>query len=145
MQIKLDNRTDFAPPIERFESIAAQLSDREIELLICTNETMRELNREYRSKDRPTDVLSFPLEGEFDGLPLGSIVLSSDKIREKAEAWGHTPQEESILLFIHGLLHLLGYDHEKDTGEMRALEAELIRSMDLPESLIVRTTEEEEN
>jgi probable rRNA maturation factor len=139
MNIKLDNQTDLQLPIERLETIARRLSDREIELVVCDNDTIRKLNREYRSKDYPTDVLSFPLEGAFNTLPLGSIVISSEKIQQRAKELGHTPQEESILLFIHGLLHLLGHDHEKDSGEMRALEERLIRSLDLPESLIVRT------
>jgi len=139
MRINIENQTDFPLPIKEFETIAASLTDREIELVICDNEHIRKLNAAYRSKDHPTDVLSFPLEGDFDTLPLGSIVISSEKIYQKAGELGHTPEEESILLFIHGLLHLLGYDHESDSGEMRALEAKLIRSLELPESLIVRT------
>ena len=58
---------------------------------------------------------------------------------KKSKELGHTPQDELALLFIHGLLHLLGYDHECDNGEMRAKEEELIKKFDLPESLIIRT------
>jgi len=144
MKIKLENQTDFPLPLEKLESIAEKWTNREIELVICNNDTIQKLNAEYRSKDYPTDVLSFPLEGDFDTLPLGSIVISSDMIRQKAAELGHTAQEESILLFIHGLLHLLGYDHESDDGEMRSLEEKQIRSLNLPESLIVRTENKEE-
>ncbi|MEA3419187.1 MAG: rRNA maturation RNase YbeY [Campylobacterota bacterium] len=138
MLINVENQTSFPLPLEQLESIAKQLTDREIELIICDNATIQQANAEYRSKDHPTDVLSFPLEGDFDALPLGSIMISSDFAREKAQLLGHTPEEESILLFIHGLLHLLGYDHEVDKGEMRAEEERLIRELALPESLIVR-------
>ena len=139
MEITVENQTGFPLPIDMLETIAESLTKKEIELIICDNSTIKEINAEYRSKNAPTDVLSFPLEGDFDALPLGSIVMSSELIIQKAEELGHTPQEESILLFIHGLLHLLGYDHEVDNGEMRAREAQLIEAYDLPKSLIVRT------
>jgi len=144
MLIKAENQTGFPLPIEKLEAIAQSLTNREIELVVCDNAAIQKLNAAYRSKDYPTDVLSFPLEGDFDTLPLGSLVISSDMIYQRARELGHTPQEESILLFIHGLLHLLGYDHECDNGEMRAYEERLIRSFDLPESLIVRTEKHEE-
>jgi probable rRNA maturation factor len=139
MEITIDNQTGFPLPIDRLETIAESLTKREIELIICDNLTIKKINAEYRSKNTPTDVLSFPIEGDFDTLPLGSIIMSSELIIRKAEELGHTPQEESVLLFIHGLLHLLGYDHEVDDGEMRAREAQLIEAFDLPKSLIVRT------
>ncbi len=139
MSITIENQTDFPLPINELEMIAKTLTGREIELIICDDDTIKKINAEYRSKNAPTDVLSFPLEGDFDMLPLGSVVISSDKVYQKAEQLGHTPEQESILLFIHGLLHLLGYDHEVDHGEMRAREAELIEAFNLPKSLIVRT------
>lgn len=139
MLINVENQTGFPLPLEQLEAIAKEYTDREIELIVCDNATIRKINARYRSKDHPTDVLSFPLEGGFDTLPLGSIMISSDFAREKAALLGHTAKEESILLFIHGLLHLLGYDHETDNGEMRAEEERLIRKLGLPESLIVRT------
>ncbi len=139
MSIAIENQTGLPLPIETLEAIAASLTRRDIELIVCDNNTIRQMNATYRTIDRPTDVLSFPLEGDFDALPLGSIVMSSELIIQKAEQLGHTPEQESILLFIHGLLHLLGYDHEVDNGEMRAREAELIEAFDLPRSLIVRT------
>ena len=139
MEITVENQTGFSLPIEMLETIAESLTERGIELIICDNSTIKEINAEYRSKNAPTDVLSFPIEGDFDTLPLGSIIMSSELIIQKALEFGHTPEQESILLFIHGLLHLLGYDHEVDDGEMRAREAELIKVFDLPKSLIVRT------
>jgi len=138
--IELDNQTELDVDIEALEQIASLLTDASIELIITDNETIRELNARYREKDKPTDVLSFPLEQAIPGMPLGSIVISETYVTEKAKAFGHRPDDELALLFIHGLLHLLGYDHEVDNGEMRAKEQELIEQFHLPKSLIVRTT-----
>ena len=137
--IQVNNATERRISTEHLNTIADKLSDREIELLLCDDAAIRELNREHRGIDRPTDVLSFPLEEAIPGTPLGSIVISLDHVERKARELGHGEEEELALLFIHGLLHLLGYDHETDEGEMREREAELIRSFGLPESLIVRT------
>jgi probable rRNA maturation factor len=71
--------------------------------------------------------------------PLGSIVIAQEFIENKAEELGHTPSDEMTLLFIHGFLHLLGFDHEVDNGEMRDKEELLIKEFNLPTSLIVRT------
>jgi len=140
MLITIENQTNFEIPISKIEDISNLLSTREIELIICNNDTMREINRDHRSIDHHTDVLSFPLDGSFDELPLGSIVISSDYAISRADELNHTPQEEFILLYIHGLLHLLGYDHEIDSGEMRVEEERIIEAYGLPTSLIVRTS-----
>jgi len=145
MLITIENQTNFETPTSKIENISSLLSTREIELVICDNNTMREINRDHRGIDRHTDVLSFPLdnsfaEGCFDELPLGSIVISSDYATSRANKLDHTPQEEFILLYIHGLLHLLGYDHEVDSGEMRVEEERIIEAYGLPTSLIVRTS-----
>ncbi|MBD3791410.1 MAG: rRNA maturation RNase YbeY [Campylobacterales bacterium] len=137
--IELDNQTELDVDIEALEQIASLLTDASIELIITDNETIRELNARYREKDKPTDVLSFPLDQAIPGMPLGSIVISEAYVREKSVEFGHTPDDELALLFIHGLLHLLGYDHEVDNGEMRAKEEALIEQFGLPKSLIVRT------
>jgi len=121
------------------ESIADTLTQRDIELIICDDATITKLNREHRKVDASTDVLSFPLAGEHAHLPLGAVVISHDHVRRKADELGHTAEEEYALLFIHGLLHLLGYDHETDEGTMREREHDLIRQFALPDSLIVRT------
>ncbi len=81
-----------------------------------------------------------PIEG-FE-LPLGSIIISIDFVEEKSSLYNHSFDEELTLLFIHGLLHLVGYDHEVDDGEHREKEKELIKKFGLPDSLIVRTNKE---
>jgi len=144
--IDLENQTSLAVDIDGLEKIAQSLTTKEIELIITDNETIQELNQEYRDKDKPTDVLSFPMDAPFTeqsifGMPLGSIIISADFVKQKADEFGHTVQDELSLLFIHGLLHLLGFDHEVDEGEMRAREKEIIEAFDLPSSLIVRTIE----
>ena len=144
--IDLDNQTPLAVDLEALEKIADTLSSKEVELIITDDETMQELNAEHRGKDSTTDVLSFPMEAPFTeqsifGMPLGSIIIAESFVKEKAVEHGHTVQDELSLLFIHGMLHLLGFDHEDDNGEMRAREKELIEQFDLPKSLIVRTEE----
>ncbi len=137
--IILDNETNSTIDIELLNRVIELLDiDKDIELLIVTNDKIKELNKEFRGIDRPTDVLSFPLEN-IANMPLGSIVISIDKAKEAANSFGHTLNEEIALLFIHGLLHLIGYDHEIDNGEMREKEEELIKKLNLPKSLIVRS------
>jgi len=143
--IDLENQTNLPIDIYGLEKIAQSLTNKEIELIITDNETIRELNQEHREKDKATDVLSFPMDAPFTeqsifGMPLGSIVISADFVKQKADEFEHTIQDELSLLFIHGLLHLLGFDHETDDGEMRAREKEIIEAFDLPSSLIVRTS-----
>lgn len=140
MAIILDNETDLAVDPATLEAIAAPMTGREIELLIVGDDEIRRMNNEFRGIDKATDVLSFPME-PMPHAPLGSIVISADHARAGASAHGHTPQEEFALLFIHGLLHLLGHDHETDEGQMRAEEERLIALWNLPSSLIVRTEE----
>lgn len=136
--LTIENKTTLPINIERLERIADNLTPREIDLTICDNNMIRQYNREYRHKDKPTDVLSFPVEGDFEHLPLGSIVISADYVIQLSQELGHTQEDELLLLFIHGLLHLLGYDHENDNGEMRAKEEALIQQFNLPKSLIIR-------
>ena len=143
--IDLENQTSLPIDIDGLEKIAQSLTSKEIELIITDNESIQELNQEHREKDKPTDVLSFPMDAPFTeqsifGMPLGSIVISADFVKQKADEFEHTIQDELSLLFIHGLLHLLGFDHEVDDGEMRAREKEIIEGFDLPSSLIVRTS-----
>ncbi|MDO8445336.1 MAG: rRNA maturation RNase YbeY [Deltaproteobacteria bacterium] len=99
----------------------------ELSILFMDDEDIRELNREYRKKNRPTDVLSFPMrEGEFGDLNpdlLGDVVISLDTAKRQAEERGETLEEEITLLLIHGILHLLGFDHEKNTAEARRMQA----------------------
>ena len=144
--IDLDNQTTLAVDIVALEKIAETLSSKEVELIITDDETMQALNTEHRGKEVTTDVLSFPIEAPFTeqsifGMPLGSIVIAASFVKDKAKTFGHTEQDELSLLFIHGILHLLGFDHERDKGEMRLREKELIEAFDLPKNLIVRTEE----
>lgn len=99
--------------------------DCELSLTFVDNETIHEINREYRGVDRPTDVISFALEEgeelEIVGtdLPrvLGDIIISVPKAREQAKEYGHSFMRELGFLAVHGFLHLLGYDHETDEEE----------------------------
>jgi probable rRNA maturation factor len=135
--IDFDNRTDFEFDLNELNEIYEYLTDKDIELILTTDEEIRELNKTHRNKDKATDVLSFPLE-EMPGMPLGSIIISIDTAKKGAKEFGHSVEDEIKLLFIHGLLHLLGYDHETDNGEMREKEAEIIKKFNLPKSLIIR-------
>jgi probable rRNA maturation factor len=136
--IELDNRTSLNVDEDFLNKIALSLTDKEIELIITTKDEIQNINKEHRNIDAPTDVLSFPYE-DMPMSPLGSIVVSSWHVKELSSELGHTQDDELALLFVHGLLHLLGYDHEVDSGEMREEEARLIKEFNLPKSLIIRT------
>ncbi|EAL6678300.1 rRNA maturation RNase YbeY, partial [Campylobacter jejuni] len=124
-----DEKCDF------LESIASFLSPKDVELVFVDSKEMQEINLEQRKQDKTTDVLSFPLENIDESLPLGSVVINVDLAKEKAKELGHSYEEEISLLFIHAMLHLLGFDHENDNGEMREKEKELIEHFNLPKSL----------
>lgn len=136
--IDLDNRTDTDVNIALLERIAASLSDKDIELILMDDLEMAELNEDSRGIAKSTDVLSFPMM-EMPGAPLGSIVISEGFVQHGSKTHGHTKDDERALLFIHGMLHVLGYDHEVDNGEMRMKEHEVLQAFGLPESLIIRT------
>ena len=138
--IDLDNGTEFEIDILGLEKIASSLTQKDIELLVVKNDEIKQLNKEHRNIDKATDVLSFPMDFEMPHMPLGSIVISTDFVEEKAKEYGHSFDEEFTLLYIHGILHLLGYDHEVDNGEHRNKEEELIKEFNLPDSLIVRNS-----
>ena len=138
--IDIENNTSFEINTSVLEDITSSLTSKDIELLIVNNDEIQELNKEHRNIDKATDVLSFPLEFDMPNMPLGSIVISLDFVEEKSKEYGHTKEEEFSLLFIHGLLHLLGFDHEIDSGEHRQKEEELIYQFNLPNSLIVRNS-----
>jgi probable rRNA maturation factor len=136
--IEITNEAGLECDVAILEKIATSFTKKPIELLITDNETIQNINKEYRNIDKPTDVLSFPFTPSKHS-PLGSIVISSEYVKNVAQKLGHTPTQELTLLFIHGLLHLLGYDHEVDNGEMRLEEEKIIKKYNLPNSLIVRT------
>lgn len=105
----------------------------EVGVLIAGNARVQELNRRFRRKNKPTDVLSFPRpEG-------GDIAISADIARENASLYGHRAADELKILILHGMLHLAGYDHERDNGHMATKEARLRAQLKLPISLIERT------
>jgi probable rRNA maturation factor len=137
--IVYENDTDFDVDLTFAKTIAKELDVAEIELIVTDNSEIQAINLASRGKDKPTDVLSFPYEA-MPNTPIGSIVISKDFVEQYAKEYGHTPQEEFNLLFIHGILHLIGYDHETDNGEHRAKEEELIKKHKLPDSLIVRNS-----
>jgi probable rRNA maturation factor len=104
--------------------------------LITSDVELRRLNREYRGKDKATDVLSFPAP---DGAPyLGDLAISYERAREQAREHGHALEAEIGVLMLHGVLHLTGMDHESDRGEMRRAEARLRKALGLPASLTER-------
>ena len=137
--IDFENKTNFDFDVNILKDIYNFLTDKDIEFILTTDEEIKELNKIYRNKNKATDVLSFPLEDEnIPGMLLGSIIISLDTAKKGANEFGHSLEDEIKLLFIHGLLHLLGYDHETDNGEMRKKEAEIIEIFNLPKSLIIR-------
>ncbi|EAJ0360350.1 rRNA maturation RNase YbeY [Campylobacter lari] len=126
--------------ISFLEKIAQKMSDQNIELVLVDEKTMHEINLNQRGVDKTTDVLSFPLVQNCENL-LGSIVINLDEVDKKAMEYKHSNEEEMALLFIHAMLHLQGYDHEVDQGQMRQKEQEWIEYFKLPKSLIIRTQE----
>jgi len=114
---------------ECLESLGLQ--DSEVHVLIAGDDRLRRLNDRYLGRDRPTDVLSFP---DGDLLPSGrvlqgEVVISLDAARRQAEERGHDELRELSELTLHGVLHLVGYDHERDQGEMDDLEVRLRREL----------------
>lgn len=115
----------------------------ELSITFVTNEAIHEINKEYRQKDAPTDVISFALEelgeGETaiiaEGMPriLGDVIISIDRTREQAEEFGHSFERELGFLAIHGFLHVLGYDHmnEEDEKVMFGKQDEILESFGL--------------
>ena len=113
----------------------------QVNVLITANEHMRRLNRKFRRKDSPTDVLSFPaLQPENSPEKYaGDLAISLEIARQNAKRLGHSLQEELKILMLHGVLHLAGYDHQHDQGTMAALEERLRHELRLPATLISRT------
>lgn len=120
-----------------------------VELVIASKDEIRALNARTRQKDAVTDVLSFPMlekilpftqenypadyDGEIKSVMLGSIVICDEVAKEQAAEYGHSEERERAYLFLHGLLHLLGYDHieESDKKAMREKEEEILKALDI--------------
>jgi probable rRNA maturation factor len=113
----------------------------EVSVLITSSEEMRRLNCEFRDKNKPTDVLSFPTgqDGKLSKGMVGDIAISAEIARANADALGHPLESELKILLLHGLLHLAGYDHESDSGRMAKREQQLRAKLRLPTGLIERT------
>ena len=112
----------------------------EVTVLLTSNDDMRSLNRKFRKKDSPTDVLSFPVASALTGNGAGDIAISAEMAREQASRLGHALEQELKILLLHGLLHLAGYDHERDKGEMHRAERRLRVKLGLPGSLAERNS-----
>ena len=125
-----------SPGLARWlQSVAPARARGSVTVAIVPDGRVRRLNRRFRRKDAPTDVLSFPSKERGD---LGDIVIAAGVARRQAAAAGHPVTTEHRILALHGLLHLLGYDHEHDEGRMARFETRLRRSGGLREGLIER-------
>jgi probable rRNA maturation factor len=116
-----------------------------VTVLLTTNSEMRSLNLRFRGKSAPTDVLSFP---PLSTLPVGfagDIAISAEMAAQNARGLGHPAADEVRILALHGLMHLAGYDHERDNGAMARKEQRLRKSLHLPIGLIERNTVERLN
>src|SRR5262249_42519426 len=110
-----------------------------VNILVTTNKELKQLNRRFRGKVQPTEVLSFPALIGLKTRYAGDIALSAEIATQNARKLGHTAAEEIKILALHGILHLHGYDHERDNGRMARREEKLRRELRLPVGLIKRT------
>jgi probable rRNA maturation factor len=104
--------------------------------LLTSDAELRRLNAAFRGKDEATDVLSFPAAGPGDSI--GDIAISSQRARAQARRFGHETETEVRILMLHGVLHLMGMDHEADSGRMARAEKRWRARLKLPEGLIER-------
>ena len=136
-------------PVERFASrLQIEVTKgRPFDCVITSDAELRRLNREFRGEDHATDVLSFPAgllpDGVPSGLgsvtkPLGDLAISLPRARSQAREFGHGIEQEIQILMLHGVLHLLGMDHETDRGSMARAEKRWRARLGLPNSLIER-------
>jgi probable rRNA maturation factor len=133
-------RTPSAPALARWlRRIAPARARGTLSVAIVSDTRVRSLNRRYRGIDRATDVLSFPAAPQTPGTSLGDIVIARGVARRQAREAGHSEFTEWRVLALHGLLHLLGYDHEDDDGRMERVERRLRRRGGLRDGLIERT------
>jgi probable rRNA maturation factor len=130
--------------LDRFLACARQVVGLKgtVNVLLTSSAEMKSLNRRFRGKDKPTDVLSFPAEPDAQKQFAGEIAISAEIASQNARALGHSPAEEVKILVLHGVLHLHGYDHECDNGQMAKREKQLRAKLRLPPGLIERVTRE---
>lgn len=145
LQKKIEGLSEAA--LERFVVRARRASGLPgtVNVLVTGSAAVRSLNRQFRGKNKPTDVLSFATIASSEAKPrgratlAGEIAISADIAAQNALRLGHSPAQEIKVLTLHGILHLAGFDHERDNGEMARKEARLRRTLRLPASLIERT------
>ena len=135
----LNRQRRYRVPVSRLRQFVNLLSHRlhlgtqTFTVVLVSDRAIRRLNRDFRHQDKPTDVLSFPTR--LDDLPhldkpgFGDMIISVETARRQAFARHHSLERELCVLVIHGLLHLLGYDHEVDKGEMHHKELKLQREL----------------
>ena len=116
----------------------------DVEVLVTGNRRMQELNRTFRAKNSPTDVLAFPGSANGRGAG-GDIAISAVIAARNARQLGHSLEEEVKVLLLHGMLHLAGHDHERDSGEMARREQRLRRELRLPLTLTERASSPKKN
>lgn len=141
----------FVEKVLKHAADAEKIGESEVSVTFVTNDMIRGINKEYRGKDEPTDVISFAMEemgeGELEivGLmaprTLGDIIISLDRTKEQAADYGHSFERELGFLAVHGFLHLLGYDHmnKEDEKKMFSRQEEILSSLG-----ITRTPDERE-
>ena len=144
--VDIDHRQDFFALNQEQETLIRKAiaacyemeglsEDYEVSLSFVMNAEIQDLNRQYRGKNEPTDVLSFPMEGPPDAPEklLGDIVISAEKMAEQAEDYGHGINREMIYLVVHSTLHLMGYDHlnDQEKAMMRQKEETVLEKMAL--------------
>jgi probable rRNA maturation factor len=110
-----------------------------VDVLLAGNPDLRALNRRFRGKNQPTDVLSFPAGDSPRNGFAGDIAISVDIAKQNAKRLGHATDEEIKILCLHGLLHLAGFDHERDRGQMAKKELSLRRRLGLVSGLTERS------
>jgi len=113
----------------------------QVSVLLTTDRNIRRLNRQFRGKDKATDVLSFPAPGAVANEVAGDLAVSVPTALRQAREQRHALGIELKVLILHGLLHLAGFDHERDNGQMARRERQLRTRLGLPEGLIERSSE----
>ena len=139
MMVEVINRQRKLPlECERWEAFtakvlkAASARDGDLTVVFVSDRTMRPINRQWRGKRGTTDVLSFPAGSDFEqtfGPMLGDVIISVEQAARQAHEHGLRFEDEIAQLILHGVLHLCGYDHETDNGEMNRLELRLRRRL----------------
>src|SRR6266516_811842 len=136
-EVLFRRRSAFRDQLEAFaqELQANVTKGRSFSCLVTDDDELRELNRAFRGKNHATDVLSFP-SGDAASGTLGDVAISVQRAKEQAQEHGHSTGDELKILLLHGVLHLMGMDHEKDGGKMARTERRWRKKLTLPDGLI---------